>query len=413
MNNKMIAFIISVNNELYFEECCWYINRLELPEGFEIDIISVKEAKSMAEAYNTAMESSNAKYKVYIHQDVFIINNKFISDIVNIFLSDDKVGMLGVIGGVKLPKSGIIYNAWNCGRTITSGYSLAIDTELYQDKPYLPVEALDGMLLATQYDIRWREDLFKQWDYYDISQSFEFLKAGHHIVVPYQDTPWTYHDCGYSNLVNYDKNRKIMFEAYPECFCGKWEEYPLEFSYELQSLTKQLYDKIENLINQGRPKEAELILNSFDENGMVKNMPILRQVFMTAQMEKKIGNGLTLLEHGLLTSELIDRNTVVKFFLRRLEFEEKIDIEYVFNWINKNGISPVEIIINIIHNLVDRKHVYEVITKAYRLGCDEKNADIMEVMIEKIAKLNLGITEMEEEFIAKRRIEASNWLKNK
>ena len=33
MNDKKIAFIIAVNNEQYFEECCFYIHRLSVPAG--------------------------------------------------------------------------------------------------------------------------------------------------------------------------------------------------------------------------------------------------------------------------------------------------------------------------------------------------------------------------------------------
>ena len=38
-----------VNNEMYEEECLYYINHLVIPNGYEIDVISIKEAKSMTE----------------------------------------------------------------------------------------------------------------------------------------------------------------------------------------------------------------------------------------------------------------------------------------------------------------------------------------------------------------------------
>lgn len=65
-----IAFIICVNNELYFEECKYYIERLKVPAGYDIDVIGIWEADSMCAAYNLGMRSSDAKYKVYMHQDV-------------------------------------------------------------------------------------------------------------------------------------------------------------------------------------------------------------------------------------------------------------------------------------------------------------------------------------------------------
>lgn len=78
MNDNKIAFIICTNNQLYFNECCYYINRLLLPEGFERDVIGIEDAPSMCAGYNAGMQSSDAKYKVYLHHDVFIKEPKFI-----------------------------------------------------------------------------------------------------------------------------------------------------------------------------------------------------------------------------------------------------------------------------------------------------------------------------------------------
>lgn len=69
-------------------------------------------------------------------------------------------------------------------------------------------------MMITQYDIKWREDLFKNWDFYDISQSQEFIKAGYKVVVPNQKNPWCIHDDGFFNLKNYYENRKIFQREY-------------------------------------------------------------------------------------------------------------------------------------------------------------------------------------------------------
>ncbi len=81
-----IAFIICVNNELYFEECRYYIGHLEVWAGYDIDVIGIWEADSMCAAYNLGMRSSDAKYKVYMHQDVFIRDSRFLEKTLRIFL---------------------------------------------------------------------------------------------------------------------------------------------------------------------------------------------------------------------------------------------------------------------------------------------------------------------------------------
>lgn len=64
MNENKIAFIICTNNQLYFNECCYYINRLLLPEGFERDVIGIEDAPSMCAGYNAGCRAVtlNIKY---------------------------------------------------------------------------------------------------------------------------------------------------------------------------------------------------------------------------------------------------------------------------------------------------------------------------------------------------------------
>ena len=85
---------------------------------------------------------------------------------------------------------------------------------LIGEKEDRDVEAVDGLLMITQYDVPWREDLFKGWDFYDISQSFEFRRAGYRVVVPEMAEPWCIHDDGFLNLANYYNERKIFQKEY-------------------------------------------------------------------------------------------------------------------------------------------------------------------------------------------------------
>ena len=210
-----IAFIICVNNELYFEECKYYIEHLEVPAGYDIDVIGIWEADSMCAAYNLGMRSSDAKYKVYMHQDVFIVNINLLEDILKIF-EDKNVVMLGVVGTPNMPENGCMWNGPRVGRVYSSNVLTAkefIASDM-NERPYMEVEAVDGLFIATQYDIIWREDLFTGWDFYDVSQGEEFRRNGYKVVVPYMDKPWCIHDDGFLNLSRYDEFRDIFLKEY-------------------------------------------------------------------------------------------------------------------------------------------------------------------------------------------------------
>lgn len=217
MNNNQFCFIICTNNDLYIKECMLYISNLIIPEGFTIDILTVKDAKSITSGYNEAMKASQAKYKIYMHQDVFIINEYFLINILNMFNSDHRVGMVGMVGAPQLNAEAIMWGTIRVG---------GILTREYLDKPYISeiydvpessyiVSAIDGFLMATCVDVPWREDLFDGWDFYDVSQSMEFIKQGYLIKVPNQNLPWCLHDDGVMlNFFNYNHYRKIFIREY-------------------------------------------------------------------------------------------------------------------------------------------------------------------------------------------------------
>ena len=213
-DTREICFIICTNNQLYAAECIYYINHLIVPEGYHIDILTVEDAKSMTSGYNEAMQCSKAKYKVYLHHDTFIVYPDFIEDLLRIFQSDATVGMVGVVGVPQMPENGIM---WDLDR-----YGMTYEQHVYETvllsnpcrQPLEKVEAVDGLLMATQYDFPWREDLFDKWDFYDCSQSMEFIRHGYQVVVPRMEVPWCVHDCGFINLDNYDEERLKFVAEY-------------------------------------------------------------------------------------------------------------------------------------------------------------------------------------------------------
>lgn len=215
MNEYKFCFIICYNDDLFLSESIAYINALHIPDGFSIDILSVKNAPGMTAGYQYAMTHSDAKYKIYLHQDVFIINTDFLVNILDIFRLDSSIGMIGLVGSMQMPASGVMWEGERCG---SCRLNFVVQESIFfftpSPKPYTEVEAIDGLLMATCQDIPWRTDLFKGWDFYDISQSQEFRRAGYKIVVPFQDNPWVIHDEDILNLANYNTWREIYLKEY-------------------------------------------------------------------------------------------------------------------------------------------------------------------------------------------------------
>lgn len=267
MNNKKIAFIICTNDVQYYNECVRYIQDLYIPADYVIDIIAIQDADSIAQGYNAGMRASDALYKVYIHQDTFILNRHFLYDILTIFMKDKKIGMIGVLGARELPKDANCYLKWDTGRLIAYSGEKAYDLTVYQDKEreYVKVKAIDGLIMITQADIPWREDILDGWDFYDVSQSLEMDRHGYKVVIPYQENPWCYHDCGVSETGKYHFYRQEMIEEYPQYFTEDKKAEESGVHQQRQEEIREIRSRMIRLIAAGAYDELADLVNSVRE----------------------------------------------------------------------------------------------------------------------------------------------------
>lgn len=219
VDEKKIAIITCVNDESLYQEAMLYIRHLEIPAGMTVEILEVWEAKSMTAGYQYAMENSDAKYKIYIHQDCFLCNKNILQDLVNIFLQDSSIGVIGVAGAGDLS---VEKPVWWCSRQqYGTIYTKQGYEHMHQDRfgevaePYVEAAVVDGVFMATQYDLPWRQELFDGWHFYDVSQSREFINAGYKVVIPYQEKPWVIHFSPRKTTFDgYNKYSKIFLQEY-------------------------------------------------------------------------------------------------------------------------------------------------------------------------------------------------------
>lgn len=214
MNRKKICVILCGNNSQAETYCMRWMQGLHIPEGFELENLIVHDAASMAAGYNEAMQMSDAKYKIYIHQDVYLIYKELLNELLHIF-EDPDIGMVGLVGSPHLPTNGVMWD----GVRVGSWYESEIATTNLcggntEQNVYTDVDAVDGFFIATQYDLKWREDLFGGWDFYDASQGLEFHRAGYRVVVPGLAQPWALHNAEGINLKDYFRWQQIFLEEY-------------------------------------------------------------------------------------------------------------------------------------------------------------------------------------------------------
>ncbi|MBE5948032.1 MAG: hypothetical protein E7261_03265 [Lachnospiraceae bacterium] len=319
-NSKKMDFIICYNDKLYLKECMDYISFLKVPADMEIGIISVVEADSMAAGYNEAMRASNALYKVYLHQDVFIINENFICDVMDVFMQYPEYGMLGVLGSDRMVGDANYCGKWNVGTTQSCNSIYAAQIVLDTPDIIREVVAIDGMIMITQHDISWREDIFDGFDFYDISQCAEFNKAGYKVGVPKQNSVWCMHDCGHTKLTKYNHYREI--------FCREYKNLGYEYA-------DKDYAVRYNMLNLEVEKILPLIEKNISEGDIIGAKGIVEEVFQmyksnTRLCELRVLCNIILLQNSSEkekifynmsnVNELLERLRIMKFALRRVEY---------------------------------------------------------------------------------------------
>ncbi len=225
MGNHKVCFIMCANDDFLAQECERYICNLRLPAGIWRELRIIRGAASMASGYNEAMENSDARYKVYLHQDVLLVYPELIAEMLTLFAAHPEVGMIGVVGNRSISDG--VTPFWGKGAERVGEVYLDLISRC-QHRPFAKavgdreeVLVIDGLLMMTQYDLPWREDLFDGWHFYDASQSLEFRRKGYRVVVPHMDQPWCLHDNDILDLKDYGRYREIFEAEYGED-CRRW-----------------------------------------------------------------------------------------------------------------------------------------------------------------------------------------------
>lgn len=393
-NDRKIAFIICVNNDMYFDECRYYIERLHVPEGYEIDVLAIREADSMCAAYNLGMQNSDAKYKIYMHQDVFIRNEDFLAEIVSRFAENHGIGMIGMMGGNGMPRTGVTYLAWDVGlvdcRDADMAYLLSGRPEIKEDTV---VEAVDGLLIATQYDVPWREDLFHDFDFYDVSQSFEMRRQGYDIVVPLQREPWVIHDSSFAKLSNYDCNREICLAEYPKYLYAE-DGFTFEYHKEWEQLSRALAEQLKQFITEGK---WEVVCQAIKEyrKGQMKDSTLEMLGIMSDiwQAGSKESNARGLFD-GLIGYEQIYKCYIeIRFLLRRMELGmPETTYQKLAEMIGREELSYDVLMIFLLHAVLDKKSVLLEVKEIYRRAGKCRQVEALDKLLKKFGTDALPVT---------------------
>lgn len=181
---EKISFIIYYDEERTLQECVYYIEQLSVPKGFELDFWYVKDATSLEEIQNKAMQACQSRYKVYLDQNTLIIHKFFLYEILQCFRENPDVGMLGIWGSDNADID-------NLGRMLLWDEKGISEVNYVRERRDVDAYSLGEMLVATQY-------------------SSKEGTAGSRMIIPYQDSSWCIYDCRVDKGVEIEREYRYL-----------------------------------------------------------------------------------------------------------------------------------------------------------------------------------------------------------
>ena len=270
MDNRKIA-VIAQCGEAKHSAIRSHLDEINVPQGYEVELIEVPSGGAVAATYQHAMETSDAKYKVYLSSGSILLRPSFFHDMLQLFVQDPSIGVMGLVGTEQLSTTGMLENS-----AFLKGKFLFSDGNHFDgvniEKTSEDVMVVGGYLIATQYDIPWRKDLFHTNCLWAEAQCIEFKRKGYRVVVPKQEEAWLVVS---KSEVTYDEaSLEIFLDTYSK------DIYPLVsiviptyqrphyFRLALDSVLAQTYRNLDIFItdNSHNKETADMMQRDFSDD---------------------------------------------------------------------------------------------------------------------------------------------------
>ena len=178
----MFSFIVCCNDNSQLDS--YYIPSVEMARKWardnnlpEIESLVIRGSSSISKSYNYGIKIAKYPIKIFIHQDVHLLNSSWIPKLFYAFSSSD-VGLVGMVGTTKLSTKGFW---WDSGEEYLRGELFSglekADWVFSKENSTIDVTTVDGFFMATNRSIPFDEGV-KGFHFYDMDYSRTMLSLG-------------------------------------------------------------------------------------------------------------------------------------------------------------------------------------------------------------------------------------------
>ena len=190
-----VAFVIFYDEERYLEECMYYIGKIQMPLGMDVEIIGITEETDFTEGVREAEAASSAEYKIYMDQHTLIIHDLILYDLLTVFRENPEVDAVGILGGENSEDM-------NHGWVLLWNEKGLKEINRQDRKEALWVKAVNPIFIAVRYPAERDKEKGKL-----------YTRA----ILPRQKVPWCIYDCGNTEMTVEVENYRFMVRRVETC----------------------------------------------------------------------------------------------------------------------------------------------------------------------------------------------------
>lgn len=223
-DEKLIELVLLLGDEERGEQLQQAAQGLVMPHGFRCHVTRAHIDGQLAPGCNQALAHSQAKYKVFLTDNVARIDNRTLFlDLMQIFALEPQAGIVGLFGST-MPPGGDLLSAH---RRVFGRYDRLLDAKKNLVESVLArnplrlqeVSCLEPDVLATSLDLPWDEAVGN--GFLAAAQAARLRERGLKAVVAEQKQPWVlYHQggCAYQREQDaaYERERQVFASRYPD-----------------------------------------------------------------------------------------------------------------------------------------------------------------------------------------------------
>jgi len=230
MNEKGIAILVWKRNEEHYANCIEGLRQLQYPAEYDIEVYTLTEQDTFTKQCNSVLAQTDAKYKIYLSDEMRITAPTFVQDMLDIF-ADPSIGMIGFLGSAEMPLSANIMDAPHKYGSVFIPADGVLEEMRFGEGTadvIADVRAILPSLFVTQYDVPWDANYTGQ--YYAVQeQCRNFTRRGYRVVVPIVETPFCDYQAEEISFETGGADRERFFAA--DTSAADAAEKPLLYAY--------------------------------------------------------------------------------------------------------------------------------------------------------------------------------------